>query len=200
MEDPSRGDPDGDTAFRIGSITKVFTALMMLMSRDGTLEGNQLPSLDEDITKYLPELKIQNPFQTKRGITFNQLSSHMAGLPRETPCPNMFLQGCNLSYDKIYDNLAEMELEFPPGQEPQYSNLGFAILGRTLEKFLGTSWEEALPKAILQPLGMKNSGNKFTPESIEHLAVGYSHLGTVASKFLKTNTAEGCGQVIQIQF
>jgi len=53
----------------------------------------------------------------------------------------MFLQGCNLSYDKIYDNLAEMELEFPPGQEPQYSNLGFAILGRTLEKFLGTSWE-----------------------------------------------------------
>ena len=151
---------------------------MMLMFRD----DGALPSLDQDVTKYLPELKIQNPFQTKRGITFRQLSSHMAGLPREVPCPDIFITGCNLTYDKIYENLAKLQLMSPPGSVPSYSNLGFGILGRTLEKIKGPNWETVLLKTILEPLGMKHSGNNFTADVMKYLAVGYAPDGTVASK------------------
>lgn len=174
--EPSRGVPDADTAFRIGSITKVFTALMMLQLRDAGL----LPSLDEDITKYLPEFKIQNPFRTKRAITFRQLSSHMSGLPRETPCPDIFIRGCNLTYAEIYDNLAKLALMSPPGLKPSYSNLGFAALGRTLEKIQGPNWEDQVQQQVLKPLGMTHSGNSFTPEVLEYLAVGYTPDGTAA--------------------
>ena len=149
---------------------------MMLMLKDGGL----LHSLDDNITTYLPEFKMKNPFQTHRGITFRQLSSHMAGLPRNAPCQGIFVTGCKLSYEKIYENLAKMELMYPPGEQPAYSNLGFGLLGRVLEKIRGPTWEEQLKKMILDPLGMTNSGNSFTPESIKELAVGYYPDGSIA--------------------
>ena len=150
----------------------------MLMLRDYTL----FDSLDDDITKYLPQFKIINPFETDRGITFRQLSSHMAGLPRNPPCPNLFVTGCNLTYDEIYKNLAAMELMFPPGDQPQYSNLGFGLLGRVLEKIQGPTWEEQVDKMVFQPLKMNNSGNTFTQQSIKELAVGYYSDGTKAGR------------------
>ena len=169
---------DGDSIFRIGSITKVFTAMMMLQLRDQSTLG----SLDSDVTTVLPELKIMNPFKQKRGITFNQLSSHMSGLPRETPCPDTFINGCSLPFSEIYDNLAKMKLIYPPGTWPQYSNLGVAVLGRALEKIGGDLWENMLEKMILKPLQMDSTGNKVDPSMMKHLAVGYASDGTVASK------------------
>ena len=174
--DPSRGPPTANTGFRIGSITKVFTALMMLMLRD----SGKLKSLDDNITHYLPEFSIQNPFQTHRGITFQQLSSHMGGLPRNPPCPGLFDTGCNLSYAELYDNLSKMRLMFPPGTQPAYSNLGFGLLGRVLEKIQGPTWEEQVAETVFKPLVMNNSGNSFTPETVKNIAVGYYPDGTKA--------------------
>lgn len=176
--DPSLGSPTGDSVFRIGSITKVFTTLLMLQLRDQGL----LKSTSEDITTYLPEFKIQNPYQTKRGVTFWQLSSHMGGLPRETPCDNIFFHGCNLTDDQVYANLSKMELILPPGSVPNYSNLGFALLGHALERVSGTGWEESVQEMILDPLGMTRSGSVFTPEILKDLAVGYFANGSVASR------------------
>ena len=178
--DPGRGPPTGDTGFRIGSITKVFTALMMLMWRDRGL----LPSLDADITTYLPEFKIVNPYQTQRGITFRQLASHMAGLPRNAPCKGIFTTGCNITDEQMYKNLATIELLQPPGSQPSYSNLGFGLLGRVLERVRGptATWEAQLRLAILDPLNMTNSGNKFTPEAMNKLAVGYYPDGSIAGQ------------------
>ena len=148
--DPSRGPPTGSTAFRIGSITKLFTALMMLQLRDEAL----LRSLDEDVTAYNKEFSVVNPFETDRGVTFRQLSSHMGGLPRETPCKDIFIHGCYDSDEEIYGNLAKLKLLYPPGQIPSYSNLGFGLLGRTLQKIEGPTWEEQVEKKVLKPLGM----------------------------------------------
>ena len=167
----------GDTIFRIGSISKVFTAMLMLQFRDLGL----LHSLDADVTELLPELKIKNPFKRKRSITFNQLASHMAGLPREVPCPHIYLNGCSLPFDQIYDNLSKMELINPPGTWPQYSNLGLGILGRALEKINGQKWEDMLEDMILKPLGMTDTGTNFTQNIMKQLAVGYAVDGTVAS-------------------
>ena len=69
---------------------------------------------------------------------------------------------------------------FPPGQQPAYSNLGFGLLGRVLEKIQGPTWEEQVNKMVFQPMGMNNSGNSFTPESTKDLAVGYYSDGSVA--------------------
>lgn len=179
--DPSRGAPTADSGFRIGSITKPLTALMALMLRD----SKQLRSLDADITEYLPEFSIINPFKTNRGVTVRQLMSHMSGLPRETPCANMFISGCNLSYDDVYKNLANIELMYPPGQQPAYSNLGFSLVGRVLEKITNAKWEDSIKKMVFDQLGMTTSGNTFTSDDIEKLALGYYANGTQAGTKIK---------------
>lgn len=148
---------------------------MTLMLRD----AGSLHSIDEDITNYLPQFKIQNPFQTARGITFRQLMSHMSGLPRNPPCPGLFITGCNLTDQQIYSNAAQVELMFPPGEQPAYSNFGFGLLGRVLEKIKGPTWEGQLQDMVLTPLRMNNSGTTFTPATTKNLAVGYSSDGTV---------------------
>ncbi len=148
---------------------------MMLQLRD----MGSIDSLYSDVTTVLPELKIKNPFKHKRSITFDQLASHMSGLPRETPCPSIFFEGCNASFNEIYANLSRMELTYPPGTWPQYSNLGVAVLGRALEKVAGDTWEHMLERMILKPLGMSSTGIK--PNVMNHLAVGYAPDGTVAS-------------------
>lgn len=179
ITDPSRGVPGADSGFRIGSITKVLTALMTLMLRD----SKQLRSLDADITEYMPEFSIVNPFKTGRGITFRQLMSHMSGLPRNCPCANMFVTGCNLSDADMYKNLANIELMYPPGQQPAYSNLGFGLLGRALEKITNAKWEDSVKKMVFDQLGMTTSGNTFTPSDIEKLAIGYYTNGSEAGRY-----------------
>ena len=104
----------------------------------------------------------------------------MGGLPRETPC-DIFFHGCNLTDDQVYANLSKMELILPPGSVPNYSNLGFALLGHALEKVSGTGWEESIQRMILDPLAMMRSGSVFTPEILKDLAVGYLANGSVAS-------------------
>ena len=149
---------------------------MTLMLRD----SKQLRSLDADITEYLPEFSIINPFKTNRGITFRQLMSHMSGLPRESPCANIFVTGCNISDEDIYKNLASIELMYPPGQQPAYSNLGFGLLGRVLEKITNAKWEDSVKKMVFDQLGMTTSGNTFTSDDIEKLAIGYYANGSQA--------------------
>lgn len=179
--DPQKGPPTEHTGFRIGSISKVFTDLMMLQLRD----AGTLPSLDEDITRYNHQFSVINPFgNTKRGISFRQLSCHLSGLPRNPPCEGLFVHGCNDSAAAIYKRLANMKLDFPPGLKPSYSNLGLGLLGRTLEEVLqsGQSWEDYVEKEILAPLGMKDSGTRMPPKNSTQMAVGYIWDGSVAGE------------------
>ena len=150
------------------------------MFRDGKI----LRSLDADVTEILPEFKITNPFKTNRGVTFRQLMSHMSGLPRESPCANIFLTGCDLADANIYDNLADIELMYPPGQQPAYSNLGFGLLGRALEKlpWPKLKWEVLVQTLVFDQLGMTTSGNTFTDDDVKKLALGYYANGTQAGR------------------
>ena len=173
--DSSSGVPDENTPFRIGSITKLFTALQTLILRD---KGN-LASLDDGIKTYYPEFSVQNPFQTQRGITFRQLMSHMSGLPRDSPCKDMFQKGCSLSDSEILHNLAGMRLMFPPGTQPSYSNLGYGLLGRVITKIAKvSSWDQLLTDMIVEPLGLKSTGNSFTNK--QDIALGYYPDGSAA--------------------
>lgn len=155
-------------------------------------DGKQLRSLDADITEYLPEFSITNSFKTSRGLTFRQLMSHMSGLPRESPCANIFLTGCDLSDADIYKNLADIELMYPPGQQPAYSNLGFGLLGRTLEKITNSKWEDSVKTMVFDQLGMTTVGNTFTSDDIKKLALGYYANGSQAGKTRLLNFNSMC--------
>lgn len=152
---------------------------MTLILRD----QRSLRSLNANVSEYLTEFSIKNPFKTKRGVTFRQLMSHMSGLPRATPCEDIFVTGCNLTDKDIYKNLADLELLYPPGEQPLYSNLGFGLLGRALEKVTKSRWEQAVKQIVFDPLGMTNSGNNFTFVNMEKLAYGYYPDGAQAGTY-----------------
>jgi len=82
-QEDATSNVDGKSIYRIGSISKVFVMLSMMVLRDsGKL------NLDDEISNYVPEFKVKNPWsnRTKRGITFRQLATHLSGISRESPC------------------------------------------------------------------------------------------------------------------
>lgn len=139
-------------------------------------------SIDSDVASYNTQFSIKSNFRTNRSITFKQLASHMSGLPRESPCAGIFDTGCAATYEEIYQRLAESELMLPPGLQPSYSNLGFALLGRSLEVVEDTTWENQMRARVLDPLGMAHSGTSITDDVKAYLAVGYYPDGSVASE------------------
>ena len=175
--DRSLGAPDENTRFRIGSISKTFTALQTLIMRD----HGSIKSLDDDIKPYFPDFSVINPFQTKRGITFRQLMSHMSGLGRNPPCEGLFDYGCNISDTQMMKNIAGMKLMFPPGSQPAYSNLGFGLLGKVLTRIAHLhTWDSLLSKLVTGPLKMESTGNSFEHMDWNEMAVGYYPDGSTA--------------------
>ena len=168
ITDKARGQPTPNTGFRIGSISKVFAVIELLQQRDA---GHV--SLNDPVTRLLPNFKIKNPFSRTDNITLRQLASHMAGLPREAPCPDIYGGGCNVSYEEIYKRLAEISLIYPTGVIPLYSNLGFGLLGRALEAFLNRSWEDYVREDVVEPLNLTLTGTTFSKEVVKKMAVGY---------------------------
>ncbi len=89
--------------------------------------------------------------------------SHMSGLPRNLPCPGIFVNGCNLTTADILDNIGLLRLLFPPGSDAAYSNLGFSVLGQAMAFTQGMAWNDSIQKLVFEPLDMKNSGNSYGP-------------------------------------
>ncbi|GAM20616.1 hypothetical protein SAMD00019534_037910 [Acytostelium subglobosum LB1] len=165
--DPNSPPLSIDNNIRIASITKSFGTLMMYQLRDkGVL------SLDEPVNKYYPEFTIMNPFITKKDITFRQLASHQAGLPREVPCNFDMLDDPNVCGEEtIMENLAKYILILPQYQTAHYSNLGLALLGRTCEKAAKQKYEDYVEEKILSPLGMDRSTYNYSAVK-DNMAIG----------------------------
>lgn len=143
------------TIYRIASVTKLFTATMLMQLRDaGRLH------LDDPLEKYLPSGKVQSPFTDSSPVTFRQVVAHVAGLPRDDSVERVYKGNVVIfpSGEEIQANLKEMELIVPPMTKIQYSNLGFALLGLALEQIAGQSYTRYVTERILRPLGMESSG------------------------------------------
>ena len=150
------------TLYPIASVTKVFTALLMLQMRD-----EMGLDLDAPLRAYLPGFSIRNPyFPSKRDLTLRALSSHLAGLPRNTPCQNP----CNLTNSEMLARIAQLVLVTPPYTAPMYSNLGFSLLGHALSAVGGASYQDLIEKNILAPLGMTNSAFNLSPAQLDRVA------------------------------
>jgi len=157
-----------DSIYRIASITKLFTATMLMQLRDkGKLQ------LDDPLVKYIPQFLIKNPFEGARPITLRQIASHSSGLPREAPLD--YMKNLNFpSTEEILNSLKEAELIFKPLSEFKYSNLGMALLGHALEKAAGQPYQEYIREKILVPLEMSKTAFEIEPRIERCLATGYT--------------------------
>ena len=163
------GQPvDGDTIFEIGSVTKVFTALLLA---DMVAKGEV--ALTDPVSKYLPAtVKLAG----SKPITLEQLATHTSGLPR---LPSNFAPKdvtnpyADYTPEKLYEFLASHRPAGEPGSRYDYSNLGTGLLGHALALRAGTDFETLVRKRILEPLGMKSTSFAVPEESKARLAAGH---------------------------
>jgi CubicO group peptidase (beta-lactamase class C family) len=155
-----------DTKFRIGSITKQFTAALILqLVEEGKLK------LDGKITDYLTDYRKD----TGDRVTIHHLLNHTSGIPSYTSRPDFRTTIMRNPY-KVADFVKQLtsgDLEFEPGSKFIYNNSGYILLGAIIEKVTGKSYETVLAERILKPLGMTNSGYDSTSPLMPKRASGY---------------------------
>jgi CubicO group peptidase (beta-lactamase class C family) len=159
-----------DTRFRLGSITKQFTATLILQ----LVEQGKI-KLDGKITDYLPDYRKD----VGEKVSIHQLLNHTSGIPSYTSMPNFETEASRNPY-KVADfvkKYASGELEFEPGSKFSYNNSGYFLLGAIIEKVTGQTYEQVLKDKILDPLGMKNTGYDHHGTILEKRASGYEKTG-----------------------
>lgn len=167
-----------DTLFEIGSITKVFTGILLA---DAVNQGKA--ALDDPISMHLPAglLAEDSPL---RSVTLMDLATHTSGLPR---LPVNLEAGANpkdpyahYSVEKLHSYLRDFKAtDFEKRGEVNYSNLGMGLLGHLLERIAGKPYEELIRDSVFAPLGMGSSFIQRSPgsvpaESKDRLATGHS--------------------------
>ena len=161
---------DKDTIYRIGSITKMFTALML----EQLVDAGKV-HLSDPVEKYFPEVKtVEGRFADAPPITLVQLAKHTSGLDREPADMDKYVQGPVSEWEKtLIAALPHTSYAVEPGTQFSYSNIGYAILGATLARAAGEPYTDYLPKHIFTPLGMSHTALVFSPEMLPHLSKGY---------------------------
>jgi len=156
------------TKFRLGSITKQFTAMaIMILAEKGKL------SLDDPISKY-----IENSPEAWKDVTIHHLLSHTGGVPSFTSLPTYNASmPLPTTPTKTIDRVRTMKLEFKPGEKFNYSNTGYVMLGAIIEKVSGQSYEKYLDENVFTPLGMKNSGYDSPTKILANRASGFESSG-----------------------
>lgn len=158
-----------DMIFRIGSVTKQFTAVSILM----LMEQGKL-SLSDEITKFLPDYPTQG-----HKITIEHLLTHTSGIKSYTSLPEWLpLWRKDMTMKELIDLFKNKPMEFAPGDSWNYNNSAFVLLGAIIEKITGQSYGEFVEKNIFTPLGMTQSFYDNTQRVIPRRAAGYSKNGS----------------------
>ncbi len=158
-----------NTVFEIGSVTKQFTATLVLM----LMEENKL-ALDDRIDVYLENLP-----ETWRGVTIRQLLNHTSGIP---DIEEIFGYGSyrNIyTYDQIIAVANSTNVYFPAGTGMHYSNTGYFLLGHILEKIEGMPYAAFLRQRIFDPIGMVHTRQSDPGDVILNRCTGYERVGHV---------------------
>jgi CubicO group peptidase (beta-lactamase class C family) len=137
--------PSPQTQYRVGSISKTFTAALVMQLRD---EGRL--DLDEPIGRLLPELGEHAP-------TARRLLTHTSGLQAEPDGP-WWERSPGPSVERLLAGVTAEKFTLPPGRFRHYSNLGYGLLGALLERLTGRPWREVLQARILDPAGLRDTG------------------------------------------
>ena len=183
------------TLYQIGSVSKVFTATLLVQLRD-----KGLVRLDDPVSKYLPpKVKMPQDPRGARHITLRHLATHSSGLPRNPV--NMTGTEADpwngYATTQLYDGLAETKLDYPTGASATYSNLGVGLLGHALGRAAGMTYGQALTKYVLQPAGMSSTRIGLDNTRGRGLAAPYAADDTTArSAYWDLGCLEGAGAVV----
>lgn len=170
----AKDDPrplDASTVFEIGSMTKVFTSLVLM---DMVAKGQV--SLDDPVAKFLPP-DVKVPERGGRKITLRDLSTQTSGLPR---MPDNFHPKdpgnpyADYTPEMLYQFLSGYTLTRDIGEKYEYSNLGVGLLGLALARRNGTDYETMVRTRVLKPLGMNDTAITLTPALKARLATGHN--------------------------
>ncbi len=174
------------TKFRLGSLTKQFTAASILL----LAERGQL-TLEDPIRKYMPDAPAA--WDT---ITIFNLLTHTSGIPNFTALPEYkSLQLIEAPVAKTIATVRDKPLDFAPGEKMSYSNSGYLVLGYVIEHVTGASYGQFVTDNIFTPLGMKDSGYDSNTAIIPRRAAGYmpSAAGPVNAGFIHMSIPHAAG-------
>src|SRR4029453_12485958 len=174
------------TKFRLGSITKQFTAASILL-----LEERGKLKLDDPIKAHMPDA----PAAWDKITIFNLLT-HSSGIPNFTSLPDYTsLKLADTPVAKAIMTVRDKPLDFVPGEKMSYSNSGYLVLGYVIERVAGVSYEKFVTDNIFVPLGMKDSGYDSNSAIIARRAAGYapSPAGPVNAGFIHMSVPHAAG-------
>ncbi len=154
-----------DTVFYVGSLSKVFTAVLTL----NLVEADQLSLVDT-----VPDIAV-NSAGGLPAISVSHILTHASGLEREGNF-NYWFTADFPDADALGDYLRGAELRAPPGTNLHYSNVAYSALGPVIEQATGQSYSDALRTRVLEPLRMRSAG---APGPVENLANGYTPPGRI---------------------
>jgi CubicO group peptidase (beta-lactamase class C family) len=163
---------DGRTLFEIGSITKVFTTLLLA---DMAARGEA--ALDEPVARLLPA-GLALPERSGRQITLIDLATHTAGLPRsplDTPGADWSNPYASHTVEQLYAFMASVRLRRDVGSAFAYSNLGLGLLGHALALRAGADYETVIRERITGPLGMDDTAIALSADQKRRFAVPHDH-------------------------
>jgi CubicO group peptidase (beta-lactamase class C family) len=159
------------TAFRICSISKLFTSVAVMQLRD---EGRL--RLDDPVTKHLPWFTIKQPFPEARPATLEGLLAHRSGLPREA-ADVAYWSGPEFPFptrEQIRERISSQEMLYPPETVFQYSNLGLTLAGEIVAEISQQPYADYIRRSILDPLGMEDTSPEISEKDrAGRLATGY---------------------------
>ena len=167
-----------DTVYEIGSITKLFTGILLAQA---VMSGQV--GLNDPIQPYLPP-GIQAPNYRGQQITLKELATHRSSLPRDPGTD---------SPASLYAWLNDYQLPRAPGSQYAYSNLGYALLGDILARLSGTDFSGLESQAISRPLGLQDTVEALSPAQKDRLAQGYTYDGSPTEYFPETGVMSGAG-------
>lgn len=177
---------DGDTKFRLGSLTKQFTAVAVLkLAEQGKID------LDAPIKTWLPEAPA-----AWDAVTPRNLLNHTAGMPDFTRLPDYGpLKTRPTTLAELIARFSDRPLDFQPGQRFAYSNSGYILLTAVIEKASGQSYADFVANQLFQPLGMADSGYDRHDLVLPRRASGYapSPQGVVNADYVDMSIPQGAG-------
>ncbi len=181
---------NGDTVFEIGSMTKVFTSLVMMdMAQKGEI------AVTDPVSKYLPA-SVKVPERNDKKITLQDLSTQSSGLPR---MPSNFNPKdpsnpyADYSIEQLYQFLSGYHLTRDIGVQYEYSNLGVGLLGHVLCLRAGMDYEALVRSRICEPLKMNDTRVTLSPEMKSRLAIGHGPGLAAVSNWDFTQAFAGAG-------
>jgi len=178
-----------DMVFRLGSITKQFTAVgILLLAEQGKL------GLQDEITKFLPDYPTQG-----RTITVENLLTHTSGIQSYTDMPEWLpLWRKDFTVKELVDFFKDKPMIFEPGRRWVYNNSGYVLLGAIIEKVSGQTYEQFIDTHIFKPLGMKHSYYGNTERVIPRRVPGYQlgNEGFVNAPYLSMTQPFAAGSLL----